>query len=46
MVNEKTVVWRALGETDAYLNFSRAVVWGPREVGGAEAGPERLQIHG
>jgi hypothetical protein len=40
---EVTIVWGALGESPPDDTFMRPMVWGPHEVGGAEAGPERLQ---
>jgi len=37
------LIWRALGEKPANRYLSRAMAWGTHEVGGAEAGPERLK---
>jgi hypothetical protein len=35
-------IWRALGESFAHRDLSRAMVWGPHDVGGAQPGAERL----
>ena len=42
MVREATLVWRALGESAANRAVSRAMAWGPHEVGGAQPRAERL----
>lgn len=42
IVRAITVAWGAQGESLPNVMFTRPMVWGPREVGGAELRAERL----